>query len=242
MHSRCTASRGYALIAALILVVVVSLAVEVAVSSSRLAAQREREAQLLFAGDQIRKAILSYYAHVPKGAQPVYPLHLEDLLEDQRFPMVVRHLRRPYPDPMTGKTDWVLETLQGRIVGVHSGATGSPLRNANFSAADAGFSGAKSYKQWRFAAASADAIAGLPLMPVPAVTTVDTSMAPAETPATPAPPDPSQARSNYCYGAYMLPKDNCSDEPRPYGANEGQCIAYFDQMSQSCLNSSSTGP
>src|SRR5207237_7930193 len=48
------------------------------------AAQREKERELLFVGDQYRQAIGSYYRHSPgTGA---YPKKLEELIEDKRFP------------------------------------------------------------------------------------------------------------------------------------------------------------
>jgi len=33
---------------------------------------------------------------------------LEELLEDPRFPNTVRHLRKPFADPMTGQAEWGL--------------------------------------------------------------------------------------------------------------------------------------
>ena len=60
-------------------------------------AQREKEAELLFRGEQIRNAIASYYRKEQR-----YPQALAELLEDKRFPMPVRHLRRLYRDPRSG--------------------------------------------------------------------------------------------------------------------------------------------
>ena len=110
--------------------------------------QREREADLLFYGDQFRQAIAAYYqAQTPNS----YPKTLDDLLEDPRVPFTRRFLRHIYPDPMTGKRDWVLIKSPGNgIMGVYSPAPGVPIKRGNFRAADAGFSGAKSYADWRF--------------------------------------------------------------------------------------------
>ena len=65
------------------------------------AAQREREQELLFVGSQFRNAFMSYYGATPAGR--ALPAFLEDLVEDNRFPVPRRHLRRVYADPMTSK-------------------------------------------------------------------------------------------------------------------------------------------
>src|SRR5262245_63821552 len=65
----------------------------------RTAAQREREAELLFVGNQFRTAFMNYYANSPVGKQR-FPRTLDDLVEDSRLPVTRRHLRRIYPDPM----------------------------------------------------------------------------------------------------------------------------------------------
>src|SRR5262249_21721971 len=59
---------------------------------------RELESELMFSGDQIRRAIESYYENSPGGFKQ-YPKKLEDLLRDNRYPGVRRHLRRIYIDP-----------------------------------------------------------------------------------------------------------------------------------------------
>lgn len=69
------------------------------------AAQREREAELRFRGEQIRQAIGRYRA---SGAQREWPVALADLLEDRRGGEPVHHLRRLWVDPFTGRPDWEL--------------------------------------------------------------------------------------------------------------------------------------
>jgi type II secretory pathway pseudopilin PulG len=113
------------------------------------AAQREKERELLFIGDQFRNAVGSYYNKSP-GAK-VYPKKLEDLLEDKRFPMPQRHLRRVYNDPMTGKADWALvDAPGGGFMGVHSLSEEIPVKSGDFSAKDAAFEDAENYTKWMF--------------------------------------------------------------------------------------------
>jgi type II secretory pathway pseudopilin PulG len=143
-------SAGYALITALLLLVIASLAVTLAVQKAQTGAQREREAELLFVGDQFRQAIRAY-ASAP-GLPSQYPEALEDLLADKRWPVTRRYLRRIYMDPVMGKADWELDKAQGRIVGVHSPSERAPLRHAGFSQDDAAFEQAETYADWRFSA------------------------------------------------------------------------------------------
>jgi type II secretory pathway pseudopilin PulG len=113
-------------------------------------AQREREKELLFAGNQIRAAIGQYYQRTP-GAVKRYPKRLEDLLQDDRYPVVVRYLRRLYVDPMTGTRDWgVIEAPGGGIMGVYSLSGSVPLKRAGFAPENKEFGGAERYTQWRF--------------------------------------------------------------------------------------------
>jgi type II secretory pathway pseudopilin PulG len=135
-----------------------SLLVSVAVTGAGLAAigeltssaaQREKEAELLFIGDQYRQAIASYYERSPGGAKR-YPQKLEDMLQDARFPMPQRHLRRVWPDPVTGG-DWgIIPAQQGGIMGVYSVSEAQPVKTGNFSLADQSFEAASRYAEWRF--------------------------------------------------------------------------------------------
>jgi type II secretory pathway pseudopilin PulG len=118
-------------------------------------AQRERESDLLFAGQQFRQALDSYYASKAGGVQQ-YPQRLEDLLNDRRSQVTLRHLRRIYIDPMTGKADWVLVTAGERIVGLHSRSEQSSIKRY-FEDAQAAFNGTEHYAQWVFRAGASPA-------------------------------------------------------------------------------------
>lgn len=140
---------GFTYAALLLAVAVVGIGLAAAGQSWSTAAQREREAELLFAGGEFRDAIRSYYFASP-GAQR-YPRRLEQLLEDERFPFPRRHLRRLYRDPMTGKRDWVLiDAPGGGIMGVHSRSQDNALKTANFAEANRDLEGKVHYADWKF--------------------------------------------------------------------------------------------
>ena len=108
--------------------------------------RRDREAELLYIGDEFRVAIGRY---LRSGGQ--YPQELTDLLEDKRFPVARRYLRRIYPDPMTNSLDWELIVApQGGIMGVASRSQGKPIKVAGFAAGDAAFEKAECYCEWKF--------------------------------------------------------------------------------------------
>lgn len=109
------------------------------------AAQREKEAELLFRGNQYRLAIESFHR-----AHQVYPPSLDDLVKDPRFPQPVRHLRKLYTDPMTGKEWGVLEAQGGGIMGVYSMSEGAPIKKHGFVPANRHFTEAKRYRDWQF--------------------------------------------------------------------------------------------
>jgi type II secretory pathway pseudopilin PulG len=109
-------------------------------------AQREKERELLFVGQEFRRAIASYYRKDQR-----FPRSLEELLEDRRYPMPVRHLRRVYRDPITGSIDWgVVEAPQGGIMGVYSKSEEKPIKSAGFAERDAAFAGVAAYSEWQF--------------------------------------------------------------------------------------------
>ena len=104
------AQRGFTYLGMLILVAIMGFGLAGFAELYSHAAQREKERELLFIGSQFRNAIESYYNKSP-GAK-VYPQKLDDLVEDKRFPMPQHHLRRVYRDPMTGKAEWGMRSVQ----------------------------------------------------------------------------------------------------------------------------------
>lgn len=151
-HARvfCTrhASRGFTYLMLLWWVTLAGVVLMAISENWLMAARREREAELVFRGEQIRQAITAY-AHVPLTQQASrWPASLADLLEDRRSGQTVRHLRKLWPDPVTGE-DWGLTmTEEGGIQGVYSRSQGRPLRAP---------AGIQHYSEWRFeAAADAD--------------------------------------------------------------------------------------
>lgn len=113
--------------------------------------QREKEADLLFIGDEFRKAIGAYYDGTP-GTAKQFPKTLDSLLQDRRYQTTRRYLRKIYVDPMTGSADWGLIKGPGdTIIGVHSLSGKMPLRRANFPREYRSFDTAGSYAEWRFA-------------------------------------------------------------------------------------------
>jgi type II secretory pathway pseudopilin PulG len=110
-------------------------------------AMREREAELLHAGNQYRRAIERYYLSGPRQ----YPRELSDLLKDPRKPTTERYLRQLYPDPITGSREWAyIKAPDGGIMGVHSLSTAQAFKSANFHTRDATFEGAVKYSDWKF--------------------------------------------------------------------------------------------
>lgn len=126
---------------------------------------REREAELLHAGNEYRKAIERYYL---TGPQRQYPKSLADLLKDPRQPGTVRYLRKLYPDPITGKEEWgLVRSADGGFAGVYSLSEAAPLKSAGFAVRDAAFEGKSKYSEWQFVFAPARPAAAKPKPPSP---------------------------------------------------------------------------
>lgn len=141
------ASRGFTYLGLLFGVAVMGLALASVAQVWVTTSKREREQELLFIGNEFRQAIGSYYESTP-GAKE-YPRRLADLLQDNRFPNVRRHLRKLYVDPMTGKAEWGLVVQGDQILGVYSLSRDRPLKSANFEAENA-FFGGDMYADWQF--------------------------------------------------------------------------------------------
>ena len=139
--------RGYTYIGLLVSVVIIGLMLTVVSRVWMTTVQREREAQLLWVGHAYRNAIASYYVH---GGQ--FPQSLQQLLQDDRSPVPLRHLRQLYPDPMTGAADWTLisDPMSQRIMGVASSSKATPIKRKGFELVDAVFANTECYCLWQF--------------------------------------------------------------------------------------------
>ena len=143
--------KGFSYIGVLLAVAIVGITMTAANRYWSTISQREREAELLFRGHQIREAIRSYYESPPGGQSKQYPRAVEDLLLDPRYPQKRRHLRRWYADPMTGRSDWILiQDAGGRIKGISSTHQGRPLKKGDFPKSYGEFETAATYADWKF--------------------------------------------------------------------------------------------
>lgn len=103
---------GFTYLMALLLVAVTSAGAASVAETWAHARQREKEAELIWIGNQFKQAIGLYYQRSP-GTVKRYPEKLDDLLEDRRFLTVQRYLRRIYADPLTSKAEWELVPAPG---------------------------------------------------------------------------------------------------------------------------------
>jgi type II secretory pathway pseudopilin PulG len=143
-------ARGFTYLTVLFIVAILAGGLALVGEVWETSAKREREADLLFIGNQYRRAIAHYYESTPGGVKR-YPAALEDLLKDPRQPGMQRHLRTLYRDPFTGKAEWgVVKAPDGGIAGVHSVSEDKPLKTGNFKLRDAGFESAQKYSDWKF--------------------------------------------------------------------------------------------
>lgn len=114
--------------------------------------QRENEKELLYIGEQYRKAILSYYENSPTGLQQ-FPKELKDLLTDERMPdKKIHHIRKLYADPISHGNPWELVRQGDQITGIYSASKASPIKKVGFPAPNESFAEAKSYQDWKFIA------------------------------------------------------------------------------------------
>jgi type II secretory pathway pseudopilin PulG len=151
------AQRGFTYFTVLFMVALMAGGLALVGEAWHTSAVREREAELLHAGNEYRKAIERYYLSGPRQ----YPKSLADLVRDPRQPGTVRHLRRLYPDPVTGSEEWgLVKSADGGVAGVYSLSEAAPLKISGFGARDAAFEGKTKYSDWQFVFAPAAPAAG----------------------------------------------------------------------------------
>lgn len=144
--------RGLVLMVVLVMLVILGLSMGIAGSTWRTVVQRAKEKELLFRGDQYRKAIKSYYSVKHGGRAGLFPSSLEDLVKDPRFPGTKRHIRKLFKDPLTGEDFIVIKDLKsgGRIKGVRSDSKLEPFKKDGFRKENEKFVDAENYQKWEF--------------------------------------------------------------------------------------------
>lgn len=139
---------GFTFIGILIIVALSGIALSMVGTVWHQSIQREREKELLFIGNQYRNAIISYYESTPGGVKQ-YPKTLQDLILDKRYPVVKRHLRKLYADPMS-KQAWGLITQQNLIIGVYSQSRQVAIKKSGFPSNYERFAETTTYDEWKF--------------------------------------------------------------------------------------------
>ncbi|MGH9430581.1 MAG: hypothetical protein ACRD3T_03480 [Terriglobia bacterium] len=100
---------GYALIVMMIMATVLLISLAAALPSVYQEAQRGKEQELIFRGNQYARAIYLFHAKMGR-----YPTTVKELLKTNSM----RFLRQPYRDPMTPSGKWRF---------IHATATGIPI-------------------------------------------------------------------------------------------------------------------
>ena len=142
--------KGSALLFVLVAVTIMGLLTGLAGSTWKTIAQRAKEEELLWRGNQFRQAIGAYYTGNNAGTQSVYPQTMEQLIRDPRAVATIRHLRKLYKDPMTGQDLVPIKDSLGRIQGVRSDSPLEPFKKSNFSEDNKDFEGKMAYSDWHF--------------------------------------------------------------------------------------------
>ena len=110
---------GAAYLVVLFLIAAISISLSVVSQHDATIQLREKERDWLFIGQQYQQAIQSYYEKSSDGIKKL-PTSLDELLLDKRFLQPVRHLRKLYPDPLTGGAWMIIRDEGNFIVGVYS--------------------------------------------------------------------------------------------------------------------------
>jgi type II secretory pathway pseudopilin PulG len=143
-------SNGYSYLGVLLIVATIGLTLAMASTLWTFAQQREKERELIFIGNQFRRAIGQYYERTP-GTVKTYPLRIEDLLQDSRYVTTQRYLRKIYIDPMTNQSEWgVINAPQGGIMGVFSKSVAKPIKQSGFQVVNNNLENQQSYHDWQF--------------------------------------------------------------------------------------------
>jgi type II secretory pathway pseudopilin PulG len=152
------ASAGFAFVAVLALLAIVSIGLAAAGSAWSQQARREHERELLRIGGLYAQAIADYRDNSP-GSVKHYPASLADLLIDNRSVRIRRYLRRLYADPTAPDLPWgLVKTANGEVEGVYSQNEATPLATAPQVAGPLILKAAARYADWQFVAPEPPAV------------------------------------------------------------------------------------
>jgi type II secretory pathway pseudopilin PulG len=144
---------GFTYVGLIVLVAIIGLVGAATLKVDALLRRAAAEQELLEIGAAFSTALRSYADATPRG-QPTYPPSLQELLKDPRSPAVLRHLRKIFVDPMTGKATWgiVHAGNDSGVLAVYSLSKARPLKIANFDARFANLESREHLSDWKFAA------------------------------------------------------------------------------------------
>nr|WP_315484273.1 type II secretion system protein [uncultured Undibacterium sp.] len=145
---------GFTYIGLLILIAILGIIAAASVQVGSIFQRRIAEETLLDIGAEYQRALLSY-ANATTNGQRSTPQNLNDLIKDPRYPKVIRHLRRIYNDPLTGKNNWGVIRAKDQngfngIIGIYSLSDQTPIKIGNFPQTFTHFTNKSSYQEWIF--------------------------------------------------------------------------------------------
>jgi len=147
MRARDPQQAGFTYLGLMAAIVILGILLTMAGRVWSFSEQRDKEAQLLWVGDQYRLAIGRYFTFAHH-----YPLTLDNLLLDDTSPVPRRFLRQLYRDPITGEADWtlILDPSSNGIMGIASKSNLAPIKRRRFPDIDVGFADTECYCDWKF--------------------------------------------------------------------------------------------
>jgi type II secretory pathway pseudopilin PulG len=142
---------GFTYLSLIVLVAIIGLVTATTLKLGAVLQRARAEQELLRIGAEFSDALQSYADATPAG-RPSQPASLKDLLRDPRFPGTRRHLRKIYPDPMTGKAEWGIVYLGDKVgvVGIYSLSDAKPVKIGNFPTRFSGFDAKEHIFDWKF--------------------------------------------------------------------------------------------
>ncbi|HUO94929.1 MAG TPA: type II secretion system protein [Steroidobacteraceae bacterium] len=156
-------ARGFTYIGLLALIALIGIFLAGAGQVTRMAVQRDHEADLLFAGREYRAAIGRYFGHYhhfpPTLAALLGPMAADAAAGAATDPAgdaapgiaVFRAMRRAYRDPVTNSSEWTtIPAPDGGIMGIASASQLVPVKKAGFEDNEDDFEKAASYADWLF--------------------------------------------------------------------------------------------